>query len=163
MMCSTSQRSYLESQEVCHPERSEGPYHGYNTLARGRPVVIRSFAPLRMTNVQINRLSKQLQLFPYQSRPRSASSSRAARSTRACCGPTPSSTPAANYGPPVIYCHLLRPCPRWQLEWLINRTPRLQQRRYNSGASGGGSLLAVPVFCTIRLGSEQICWKISMG
>ena len=35
---------------VCHPERSEGPYPGYNTLEQDRSVVIRSFAALRMTD-----------------------------------------------------------------------------------------------------------------
>ena len=35
---------------VCHPERSEVPYAGYNTLKRDRSVVIRSFAALRMTD-----------------------------------------------------------------------------------------------------------------
>ena len=35
---------------ICHPERSEGPYAGYNTLERDRSVVVRSFAALRMTD-----------------------------------------------------------------------------------------------------------------
>ena len=35
---------------VCHPERSEGPHPGYNTLERDPSVVLRSFAALRMTD-----------------------------------------------------------------------------------------------------------------
>ena len=35
---------------VCHPERSEGPHPGYNTLERDPSVVIRSFAALRITD-----------------------------------------------------------------------------------------------------------------
>ena len=44
--------SCLESQEVCHPERSEGPYHNQPVSFKRVVAGIRFFAALRMTNAQ---------------------------------------------------------------------------------------------------------------